>query len=356
MGETLRCKLAMKILMPMFQSARSDIYLSEFAALCETFATVNESWDAFWNVQGDYEFLHLHWPEYYYNWGEPTVEQLVQLDDILSRWKSKSKLVITRHNYFPHSGQTEKYDQLYRTFFKHVHVVQHLGTFSKEEFFERYAGAGFLNRLKHVVIPHHFFYSYPSGCSRQEARERLGIKAGKLVMMVFGNVRNKKEKKLIADAFRSLNHPNKLLLVPRWLQPGQSKSRALKENISIFGLGYLQGLISGNIILRSAFVKHEEVQWYFNASDIVFLSRINSLNSGIPYMGYQFPVPMLGPAIGNIKESIEHTGGRVYDPGNIADIKRVINEAAQSPSSNRIPGINVNEQVIAALKEMYSSV
>ncbi|RYD73724.1 MAG: hypothetical protein EOP53_19585, partial [Sphingobacteriales bacterium] len=235
----------------MHESVRSDIYLFEFAELCSRFADVSNSWDDFVAVAGDYDFVHLHWPESYFAGVKPSDDELNKFNEILSEWKKKSIVVITRHNFLPHTDTSETYVKLYHIFYSNAHIVHHLGQFSKMEFEERYKGEQFLGTLKHCIIPHHYFYSYPSTATREEARAFLGIPKDKLVMLVFGSIRKRQEKKLIGHAFRSIKAKNKLLLIPRWHNVQPSTFDSIKENLDVFGTGYLKELWQKQYMLQA---------------------------------------------------------------------------------------------------------
>lgn len=336
----------------MFQSSKTDIYLSEFAELCETFAEVNISWNDFWEVNGEFDFVHLHWPEYYFSWKMPTLEGLENIKTVLSNWRIKSTIVITRHNYHPHSGSDEAFEELYKIFYRSAHVIHHLGLFSQKEFEERYKGEKFLDSLQHHIIPHHYFYSYPSTITREDARKLLGITNDKLVMLAFGNIRKMKEQKLIAKAFSQLKAKNKLLLVPRWSSNHTNKLNSIIENLNIFGIYYFRQLWQKRFVLKTGFLKNEEIQLYFKAADFVFISRIDTLNSGIPYLHSQFRLPMIGPGIGNITESLKMINGLTFNPDNPQDICNVMNEIITTKINS---GLTLNNNsIIESLKNMFS--
>ncbi|RZL02641.1 MAG: hypothetical protein EOO89_28770 [Pedobacter sp.] len=65
---------------------------------------------------------------------------------------------------------------------------------------------------------------------------------------------------------------------------------------------------------------------YFRSADFIFISRTDSLNSGLPYLHHHFPIPVIGPAIGNITESIQAVNGLTYDPLDLASVSYAVNE------------------------------
>jgi glycosyltransferase involved in cell wall biosynthesis len=86
------------------------------------------------------------------------------------------------------------------------------------------------------------------------------------------------------------------------------------------------------------FVDPADVQYYLNASDILFISKIKALNSGNVSLGFTFGKVVVGPDVGVIGEILKETGNPVYNPHKLNTIVKAIekgfNLAAQGHGEN----------------------
>ena len=79
---------------------------SELFKHCE----LQHSCDAFWNVEGDYDVIHLHFPEYLTFGLQDAYQQglgdelIQQTAERLEYWAKRAKLVVTRHVLRPHDA------------------------------------------------------------------------------------------------------------------------------------------------------------------------------------------------------------------------------------------------------------
>ena len=68
-------------------------------------------------------------------------ERAILLEKVLKNWQENgAKIVITRHNYLPHSQNPERFETLYEVIYKTVDAVIHLGAYSIKEYKIRYDG------------------------------------------------------------------------------------------------------------------------------------------------------------------------------------------------------------------------
>ncbi len=339
----------LSILLPKSNDLSNEVYLDEYIILCKKFAIVDTSWDNFWSLKGDYDYVHLHWPEYYVNWKIPDIEFLKKIEYVLDEWKKKSKIVVTRHNYSPHLAKSKTFDSLYNLFYKKSSFIHHLGNYSKIEFLNNYPA---LSHLNHYVIPHHIFFSYPNNTTKAQARKYLNIKESNFVFFVFGNIRKSSERKIIQQAFNLIPVSPKTLLVPRWRKASKNKIYVFIHNFFILGWDYIFNIFTNKYILSDDFVSENDVQVYFNSSDLLFIPRIDSLNSGIPFINSIFGLNLIGPEVGNIAESVLSFGGILYNPADLQSLNQAISSYFLSAISTTKSNL-VNDEIIALLKSMY---
>jgi len=300
----------MKVLVPQH---RPELFITEIIKSYETHVDVHTSFQDFWLNQGDYDVIHLHWPEYLFKWKVPTDTELLLLARVMEEWQQKgTKIAVTRHNYLPHRPNAVDYIPLYDLIYKTVDAVIHMGQHSEQEYKQRYQELMPQNQL-HVQIPHPIFTNYPNTVTREEARAHLKIGPETKVMLVFGTVRTASEKNLILKAFDAMKQKNKLLLAPGW------KFSEGKEPVNRLKWFFVKR--SKKYRISKEFIEDERVQYYFNAADFVFLPRINTLNSGVPFLAAVFKTPIIGIDQGNISEVLKCYGKGVKKNGVISFFK-----------------------------------
>lgn len=290
----------------------------ELSRLCD----LQQSSDAFWRMQGEYDLVHLHFPEYLTYEIERayadglTAELVSAVEQRLSFWSSRSRIVVTRHNLMPHNAPDDpRWAQLYAAVYKYADGIVHLGGSSVEEFGQRYRGASF-GRGKppqHTVIPIQNYSSLPNSLTQSEARSNLRIPADASVMLVFGAIRSDAERDLVLQTFSRAKVDRKLLLVSRW--------RETLPDVAWIRLKYwLRDLkrqyhrLHRQHYFNYGFVEEGDTQLYLNAADILFIPRIDVLNSANVSLGFTFGRVVVGPDSLNPGELLRKAGNPVFEP------------------------------------------
>jgi len=290
--------------------------------------------DMFWNMQGDFDLVHLHFPEYMtfaleeaYTQGL-TDDLIAATEERLRYWGQRAKLVITRHVLLPHDAlQDPQWEKMYEAVYRHVHGVVHFAQASVDEFKQRYANTKFecmnLKKVavrpdegdgpKHAVVPHHNYTSLPNIISREEARRQLGISQQSRVMLVFGAIRNFEERDLILNTFHQLRQPGKLLLVSRWKEQ-LAKVKWIRLKYWLRDLNRLYYRLHPRYKFNYGFVEEADTQLYLNAADVLFIPRLKVLNSGNITLGMTFGKVVVGPDSWDVGELLSETGNPVFDP------------------------------------------
>ncbi len=276
---------------------------------------------AFWNMTGTYDAVHLHFPEYttyeieraYQT--ELTNELISQIEVRLKFWSSNSVLIITRHVLLPHHARSDpRWEKLYETYYRHVRGVVHFAQPSVDEFNARYAATAFIaGRPQHCIIPHHNYASLPNEVDRSGARKALGIAEHANVVLVFGAIRNDAERDLVLDSFQAANIPNKVLLVSRWREQ-LPKVSWIRLKYWLRDLIRLYYRMHPNYRLNYDFVPENETQFYLHAADIMFIPRLRVLNSGNVTLGMTFGKVVVGPDSLDVGYLLRTTGNVVFDP------------------------------------------
>ncbi len=275
----------------------------------------------FWNQHGDFDVVHLHFPEYLTFTHQDAYlkglrDDLIEATDArLAWWGQRSKLVITRHVLLPHDALHDpQWEKMYETVYRHAHAVVHFAAASVDEFRQRYCRTHFLHgEPLHAVIPHHNYASLPNTISRLDARRKLGISERKRVMLVFGAIRNFEECELILKTFRGLQLPQKLLLVSRWKEQ-LAKVRWIRLKYWLRDLNRLYYRLHPQYHFNYGFVEEADTQLWLNAADVLFIPRLKVLNSGNITLGMTFGKVVVGPDSWDVGQLLRETGNPVFDP------------------------------------------
>ena len=291
----------MKVLVPVY---KEQLFITEVIKSYEPYCEVDTSFNTFWLTQGNYDIIHLHWPELFFKWQLPKDLELLLLERVLKEWQQKgTKIVVTRHNYLPHGPNPERYEPLYTLIYNHVNAVIHMGKYSEKEYLQRYKGLIPKNQVQ-AYIQHPIFTNYPNTVTKSEARQHLNIGKDTVVMLVFGEVRKASEKNLVLEAFDAIDTKDKLLIAPGW--------KFIKTKEPINSLKWLKVKQSKKYRITQEFIKNQRVQYYFKAANFVFLPRTDTLNSGVPFLAAFFNTPIVGCKTGNITQVLKENGMPIF--------------------------------------------
>jgi beta-1,4-mannosyltransferase len=174
------------------------------------------------------------------------------------------------------------------------------------------------SRPVHVVPHGHYASWYPNTVSKEEARGRLGIPAGRTVFLYFGSMRDYKNLPALFHAFRQLDVPNATLLVAGWSRSQQHCARIQANAAS-----------DPRIVARPEFVEDEDVQLYFNASDVVVIPIEEALTSGSVVLAMSFARAVITPAIFPMTSALPPNSALLY-PANTPGALRSALQAALS--------------------------
>lgn len=287
--------------------------------------SVDLSLDTFWDEKRAhaYDIIHIHWPEELFKWERVSEENLRHLSSKLSSLRDAGvKIVYTRHNLVPHYSSRQLIE-LYSIVETYCTTVVHMGDFSRKEFDSKYPG----NNQMHAVIAHHIYENvYNEQITQEDARRGLGISTGKFVILSFGKFRQKEEMFMVLKAFCRLRVKKKYLLAPRFFpfEKRPHNKKCINRFLSVLGYHVVRPLFRyfhTRLGLEKELVSNEDLPVYFAAADVVFIQRINILNSGNIPTSFLFKKVVVGPDCGNITEILRTTANPIFDP---ADDKSIV--------------------------------
>lgn len=160
-------------------------------------------------------------------------------------------------------------------------------------------------REKLVISEHgNYINSYSNTISREEARKLLKIPTSSRVLLFFGQIRKYKGIEELINTFLKFSSNSEeihLLIV---------------GDASLTSLSELKELTNNNskIHIFEGYVDDNDVQIYFNASDVVILPYKNILTSGSIFLSLSFGIPVICPDLGILKSIITNgENGWIYD-------------------------------------------
>lgn len=274
----------------------------------------------FWHSEIRFDIIHFHWIEELFGWDAPGSKDIEQLTDRIKFWKKcGAKIICTIHNIRPHLFPAEIGFECYSRIFELTDLFIHHGEVSKKLLKNEYNSA-FDKYQIHAPIPHGLFTRYEKNVKRPDAREYLRLKPDDFMMLAFGRIRDFNENELILKSFRLLKDKKKKLFIPNYKFSERRPERYLQKAML---------LINKNVYVRNSFVPEEIVPFYFISSDLVFIPRLNILNSGNLVLGFYYEKVVVGPDKGVVGEILKKTGNPVFTPGEDSSLAEAVNKGKQ---------------------------
>lgn len=290
-----------------------------------------------------YDLVLIHWPEELFGWKEPSKDELDFLKMKLQSWRKDVKIVYMVHNLKPHNKAGKYYNELYELVLSYCQGMIHLGNYSKDLLSKKYPDKS------HTIIYHPLYRKSFTTVNKQAARQRLGLSQDAVIIIAPGRIRTFREKELITKSFKRIKSNKKELIVPRmfWKESKiEFKGRnGLKKLIDIKSV--LEKIYNFSLDKRHhffySFMDNKELSILMSASDIVFVPRLNTLNSGILFLGLSFDKTIVGPRVGNLTEVLNLFNCYSYDPFNLESVKESLNAAVNNLDSKIMKTSKKNE-------------
>ena len=286
--------------------------------------------DDFRNYKKDYPIVSIHWPEAIFSWRQPTQSDLDELERIIKIWKKHSKIVYTRHDSKSHLGTNNFTEKLFSLVIENADAIIHLGKYSWNYFQEKYP------TKINVIIPHPLYKNSFNRIPSNVARKILGISEKALVVIAPGKIRSKEERKIVLASFKSLPFKKKVLISNNMLPfkfrlefRGRVKLKRF-FNVNSFLEGFMvKRYQPPEYIFNYKFTNTQELSLMMSASNIVFIPRLDLLNSGNVLLGLTYRKIIVGPAIGNIEEQLLEQKLPTFDPYSLNSIKKALLEGVK---------------------------
>lgn len=259
------------------------------------------------------DVIHLHWLELLYASPRPLVSAwrlgMILLTVAAARlWGIR--VIYTVHNLAQHEGRTPRLNDWGNRALFRLATALHAHDAVTARALAPWAS-------KVYIVPHgSYIGAYPNTTDRAAARARLWLSDASAVYLFLGGVRPYKGLELLLDAFRTLDDSQaRLLVVGHAHRPDYAAAiAALAERD-----------VRVRLILRHA--PDDELQFFFQASDVCLLPYRAVTTSGAALLALSFGCPIVAPRLGPFPELAADGRGLLFEPDSADDLARALREA-----------------------------
>jgi beta-1,4-mannosyltransferase len=251
------------------------------------------------------DYIHIHWPSLFYNdlRRHKCLRRFALFLFLLTlgRWRG-ARLIWTIHNLYPHDRCViPQLDTLTRRLLVKLGKIFFIhGSAAEADVLREFPALS----GRTILIQHgHWIDYYPNTVSCSTARSRLGLNESEFVFLFIGLCKPYKNLDGLIRTFGRLPGNPILVIAGKFQDP--TYEATIRTAIS---------RSQNRIVLHSGFVRHEEMQVYLRACDVLVTPYNEVLSSGSAILGLSFGRPVIAPAIGCLKDLIVEGCGFLYDP------------------------------------------
>ena len=261
--------------------------------------------DEFWHNWGDYDIIHIQWPEQLLKEERGATPE--DFENILMQQRAAGKKVVsTCHNLAPHYAKGRVSDRAYDIAYRNSDCMIHLGEYSLDLCKTQYP------KVRHALIPHHVYdkrYSL-SPQSRDEAVSAFSLDAKYRYILCLGYCRSDEERRLLKNLSDSLRKEKIRILAPQMDMPlpYPNPVKRLREYLRF----YRNKIRYRGVICDGKFVPDESLSALYKACDLAFVQHLHLLNSGNVPMAFLMGKVCVGPDVGNVGPFLRSTGNPVF--------------------------------------------
>lgn len=180
---------------------------------------------------------------------------------------------------------------------------------------------------KVVLIPFGLNTAVPNTTlTTAEARERLGLGPEHKVILFFGNIAPYKGLQFLIEAFNGIaqNEPRARLVIAGRPKGPPEYWGEIRQQIEC-------SQWSDRVVQKIEYISDADTEIFFKAADVLVLPYVHIFQSGVLFLAFSFGLPAIVADVGSLKEEIiEGKTGLAFEPGNSAQLARVIRDYFQS--------------------------
>jgi glycosyltransferase involved in cell wall biosynthesis len=272
-----------------------------------------------WALSHRLDLLHLDWPHDLYQGRTPFLQTIKRMMYGLGlRRLANHPFVWTAHNLSGHDAPDLEDET--RMIQRLVDCCDGIITLSESARTQLQTTYRLPVRTRVAVIYHgHYIDAYPNTISTSEARLHLGIPSESRVVLSLGRIAPYKGLGKLIEAFRVVAGRGDVLVIAG---PAHDPAfvAALQHQVD-------QPTGNGRIILLPQRVPDEDLQVFFNASDVVALPFQRVLNSGSLLLAMSFGRAVVAPRMGSIPEIAMPDAYFGHDTSDTGGLARALHEA-----------------------------
>lgn len=242
------------------------------------------------------DLLHLDWHHDWYDGRSRGTRLLKQMMYKIGLYQcQKLPVVWTAHNLVAHDAANPDYDrQMTQQLINCCSGVMVMSQTAGKQLAEYYDVP---ERTRVIEIPHgHYIDCYPNSVSRLESRKQLKINEDEFVFICLGGLRRYKGHLDLISAFAKTSSPGERLLIAGGTTDVNYRNEIVQRYQAV------RRSCCGKIDLRLQNVADDDMQIFFNASDVSVLPFRRILNSGSMLLSMSFGKPVVAPSLGSIAE------------------------------------------------------
>ena len=155
---------------------------------------------------------------------------------------------------------------------------------------------------------------------KKQSREYLELPAEKTILLFFGMIKKVKGLEILLKSLRKVidSNPDTILLIAG--KPWENEFKIYQQIID-------ENNLSENVILHTKFIPHEDVEYYYSASDLVVLPYKKIYQSGVLMMTLSYGKPALVSDLPPLKEVItDNENGFLFSSEDVSDLARRLNQ------------------------------
>ena len=235
---------------------------------------------------GRFDVLHVHWPDYELrnpSWVKAYVRCLIFFFVVLRAKLRGTRIVWTAHNLQSHECRHPQLEKLFwQALLPLLDGVISLSDAGIVQVREKKLGD---RKIPVGSVAHgHYRDCYPNQVSREKARAKFGLDAAALVVAWIGQIRPYKGLEELVSAWARIGEADRALLIGG-LSSDPGLTQLLEESAQR----------DGTIRFYEGRVEDGDLQFYFNAADVVVMPYRKILNSGSALLALSFNRPVVLP-------------------------------------------------------------